>query len=241
MSAAKQLITRLVMSFLSKTKDSGRPYTVIVEGNIGSGKTTFLQHFSKHRDVTVLAEPVDAWRNIKGNNLLSLLYEDPKKWSFTFQSYAQVTMLQNHTKQTLKPIKMIERSVYSARYCFVERLLRDGLLPAPSAAVLDHWFQWIIEHNLAEVDLVVYLRTTPEVVYERILKRKRPEERTVSMDYLKSLHDLHEEWLFHKTLHKCPAPTLVLNADLERSVIKAEFEKWEPQILNKGSAEAHAI
>lgn len=47
-----------------------RPYTVIVEGNIGSGKTTFLNYFKQFEDVNVLAEPVNKWRNCNGHNLL---------------------------------------------------------------------------------------------------------------------------------------------------------------------------
>jgi deoxynucleoside kinase len=47
-----------------------RPFTVIVEGNIGSGKTTFLNYFSNFKDVEVLQEPIDRWRNVQGHNLL---------------------------------------------------------------------------------------------------------------------------------------------------------------------------
>lgn len=100
---------------MSISKDSQRPFTVIVEGNIGSGKTTFLQHFNKFDDICVLAEPLELWRDCNGHNLLGLLYEDRKKWSFTFQSYVQLTMLEQHTKVTDRPIKLMERSIYSAR------------------------------------------------------------------------------------------------------------------------------
>jgi deoxynucleoside kinase len=47
-----------------------RPFTVFVEGNIGSGKTTFLEHFCQFEDITLLTEPVEEWRNLKGWNLL---------------------------------------------------------------------------------------------------------------------------------------------------------------------------
>jgi len=75
-----------------------RPFTVVVEGNIGSGKTTFLEHFKKFsEEVEILAEPVEKWRNAKGHNLLQMMYENPSRWSLTFQTYVQLTMLQNHT------------------------------------------------------------------------------------------------------------------------------------------------
>lgn len=42
---------------------------------------------------------------------------------------------------------------------------------------------------------VVYLRTDPEVAYQRIKTRNRPEERNVTFEYIKHLHDLHDRWL----------------------------------------------
>lgn len=45
------------------------PFTICVEGNIGSGKTTFLEHFEKF-NATILLEPVHLWRDVKGVNLL---------------------------------------------------------------------------------------------------------------------------------------------------------------------------
>ena len=58
-----------------------RPFTVVVEGNIGSGKSTFLSHFSSKQPedqggedglVDILAEPVNKWRDVDGHNLLEV-------------------------------------------------------------------------------------------------------------------------------------------------------------------------
>lgn len=46
------------------------PFTVFIEGNIGAGKTTFLNHFKKYDDVCLHTEPVEKWRNVLGVNLL---------------------------------------------------------------------------------------------------------------------------------------------------------------------------
>ena len=115
--------------------DKDRPYTVIVEGNIGSGKTTFLQHFASDCNtpttVETFQEPVNKWRDVQGHNTLGLMYEDPKRWSLTFQTYVQLTMLDLHTRGTTQPgaTKMMERSIYSAKYCFVENLKINGTMP----------------------------------------------------------------------------------------------------------------
>lgn len=217
---------------MTTKRKTNRPFTVIVEGNIGSGKTTFLEYFKKYQNVCVLAEPVEMWRNCNGHNLLAHLYQDPKKWSFSFQSYVQLTMLQQHIKPTTCPIKLLERSIYSAKYCFVEKMSRDNTIPAPSAAVINEWFQWITTNVDVSVDLIVYLRTTPEVVYERVLKRSRQEEKTVSLEYLKDIHEMHENWLYYKTMFSCPAPVITLDANLDRSLIEEEYEKYRGCIMN---------
>lgn len=58
-------------------KENTKPFTIFVEGNIGSGKTTFLKHFAALDNVVTLAEPVDRWREVRGENFLvrCLVYE----------------------------------------------------------------------------------------------------------------------------------------------------------------------
>lgn len=142
-------------NILTKMRKSiNKPFTVIVEGNIGSGKTMFLNRFNKNENVHICAEPVSKWQNCNGFNLLGLLYEDPKKWSFSFQSYVQLTMLQQHLQETIKPVKLMERSLYSARYCFVEKLTQDGLMAEPSKSVINEWFKWILNNADVSVDLI---------------------------------------------------------------------------------------
>lgn len=55
----------------------------------------------------------------------------------------------------------------------------------------------------------MYLRTTPEVVYERMKARARSEEKCIPFEYLKQLHELHENWLIHGH-HERPAPVSFL-------------------------------
>ena len=70
-----------------------------VQGNIGSGKTTFLNYFKDSKNVEVIPEPVEMWRNVGGYNPLDLLYKDPQRWCSTFQSYFQLTSLQLISKK----------------------------------------------------------------------------------------------------------------------------------------------
>lgn len=226
------MFIKRLLSTMKRTL-ANRPCTIAVEGNIGSGKTTFLKHMEKLGNVTIVAEPLDKWRDCKGHNLLDLMYMDPKRNSFTFQSYVQLTLLEAHSIKTPHPFKMLERSIYSARYCFVEKLKRDSLLSSPEFSVIDEWFKWIKKEQDVGIDMFVYLRTDPEVVYERIIKRDRAEERQVPFEYIRSLHEIHEDWLLNKTLYECPAPVFVLDGNVDLGEIGHEYGKFEVQVLNK--------
>lgn len=72
-----------------------------------------------------------------------MLYEDPNRWGFAFQANAQMTLAKLHAQPTKAPVKVMERSIYSARYCFVENLYRRLNFP--------------LDHSLIDVIFSVYL------------------------------------------------------------------------------------
>ena len=82
------------------------------------------------------------------------------RWSLTFQTYVQLTMLQNHTLPTDKPVKLMERSLHSAKYCFAENLRRTGKMPESEYLVLTRWFDFMLQSEDLDltVDLIVYLK-----------------------------------------------------------------------------------
>nr|CAD7568877.1 unnamed protein product [Timema californicum] len=69
---------------------------------------------SSDEDFTDLIDPDDEKIEL-GVFVLGLMYEDPKRWSLTFQTYVQLTMLDLHTRHTAQPTKLMERSIFSAR------------------------------------------------------------------------------------------------------------------------------
>ncbi|XP_071128547.1 thymidine kinase 2, mitochondrial-like [Mytilus edulis] len=209
----------------------GKKYTVSVEGNIGCGKTTLLEYFRSSPNVEAIREPVEQWTNIQGHNALALLYEDPQRWSFTFNLYAQLTRIQMHVKPHMKPVKMLERSLYSTRYCFVENDFRNKTINGMELGILNGWFDFLMERENTSLDLIIYLRADPQVCFNRIKKRSRKEECCVPFELIQSLHDLHEEWLIQHKKFKLPAPVLVLDANKEYSEITQLYEDKRQEIL----------
>lgn len=209
-----------------------KPFTICIEGNIGSGKTTFLKHFEKFNNATILPEPVHLWRNVAGVNLLDGIYKEPEKYAFLFQSYAQLTRLQLHTMSTPSPYKIMERSIFSTR-CFLENMKRTNTILDLETVVLEKWYDWCIESANIKTDLIVYLRTTPEVVYQRMQARAREEEDSVPIEYLMQIHEIHEDWLYRQTLFSLPAPVMIIDGDKSLEEMVPQFEKCKDRILNR--------
>lgn len=216
-----------------------RKCTVAIEGNIASGKTTLLQYFSKFEDALVYQEPVDKWRSVKGHNLLGYMYSDPPRWSLAFQTYVQLTMIDQHKSviPSEKRVKLMERSLFSAKYCFVENLFQSSRMTEVEYAILTEWFDWLVANDNPHLDLIVYLRTDPAVCWNRIQARHRPEEIHIPKEYLYNLHDLHEDWLIGRRKFSVPCPVLVLDANGDLRKMEHLFGQHCDEILcNNGRA-----
>ncbi|XP_064466397.1 thymidine kinase 2, mitochondrial-like isoform X2 [Ornithodoros turicata] len=216
---------------LKKTVNSGKKITVTVEGNVGCGKTTFLEYCQQFKDTETLMEPVGRWRDLDGDNLLELMYKDPRRWGLTFQTYVQLTMLKLHLIPSSAPVKMMERSIHSARYVFIENLYNKGFMQPTEYRILDEWYQHLLESAPVSIDLIVYLRTDPEVALERIKLRKRQEEVEMPLDYLKTLHELHDNWLLGKSKFPLPAKVLVIDANRKLPDLQREFDRHIPDLI----------
>jgi thymidine kinase len=75
------------------------------------------------------------------------------------------------------------------------------------------------------VDLIVYLRTTPEICYQRLKMRCREEEKVIPLEYLDAVHRLYEEWLITGSLFPAAAPVLVMDADHSMEKMLQLFEQ----------------
>lgn len=76
----------------------------------------------------------------------------------------------------------------------------------------------------------MYLRSNPEVVYDRVLSRNRSEEKTVTLKYLQSLHEAHEKWLTNPNLS---TPVFVIDANASINDIVKSYKKILPALYKK--------
>lgn len=196
----------------------------IVEGNIGSGKSTFLKMVAERLPFQAVYEPHTKWQNVgEGNNLLERFYEDTPRWAYTFQSYAFITRIMEQQKKFFQEpdsVQLVERSVYSDRYCFAKNCLEMGTMSELEWQLYKDWFAWLVENYAPVPTGFIYLQADPAICLERLKKRARQEEVGVSLEYLQALHDKHEQWLIKKegvtdTLKQIPVLVLCANYDFE--------------------------
>ncbi len=195
--------------------------SIIVEGNIGAGKSTFLKLLSSALDIQPVFEPHDKWQNIGGENLLENFYQDTQRWAYSFQTYAFVSRVieqENFLEKSKNNNLVLERSVYSDRYCFAKNAFEMGVMTELEWELYKKWFEWLVTGYTIKPTGFIYLQTDPEVCYKRLIKRARSEEKTVRLDYLKKLHSKHEDWLVNKVNiadYLKDLPVLVLNCNKE--------------------------
>ncbi len=198
----------------------------IVEGNIGAGKSTFLRLIQKHLAVDIIYEPHEQWQKVGGQeNLLEKFYADTPRWAYTFQTYAFVTRImaqEAHAIQNKGGACLLERSVFSDRYCFARNCFEQGTMTALEWKLYQEWFAWLVDQYTTKPTGFIYLRTDAQVCYERLVKRNRHEESAVPLQYLEQLHNKHEQWLIHKQgiasyLEQTPVLVLDCNEDFEHN------------------------
>ncbi len=192
----------------------------ILEGNIGAGKTTFLRLAAQHLpDIKAIFEPINNWQdNQFGQSLLSNFYENPQRWAYTLELLTLICRVHDHIKeqQDSGTVKVIERSIYSGYYCFAHNSYAQGFMNDIEWYLYEKWFSFLIPHKCLPPRGFIYLRVSPEVAYERIKKRNRHEEKTLSFTYLKQIHKRHEMFLVKKDgilPHLKRVPTLILNCN----------------------------
>jgi len=113
-------------------------------------------------------------------------------------------------------------------------------MPEDQYLVLKEWYHFLLKHfPQLKPDSIIYLRSTPEIVYERMQRRMRIEEKSVTIEYLKEIHQFYESWLNSnnsQTVLDCGnkvfnCPIVILNADNSAEKVVNDFESNSENIF----------
>lgn len=207
----------------------------IIEGTIGAGKSTFLQLLGKaFPDIITALEPVENWDSPQhGNSLLENFMDDAHRWAFTMETCAMMCRVREHMHyQTMcNTQRIVERSIYSGHYVFSLNGYRQGFMTEQEWSIYLTFFEYLTRHCQKPLGFI-YLRTAPEIAYERIQKRARVSESGISLDYLKQLHACHEEFLVEKKSSVHTVPVLILDCDKDFEDDATHFNLLCKQVQN---------
>jgi len=194
----------------------------IVEGNIGTGKTTFLKALQQSLPHTLVSlEAVDYWQNeSQGQSILENFYNAPERWAYSMETITLKIRIQEHLAQQNSPIPLIvERSIYSGLHCFAYNSFQQGFLNQLEWNIYNSWFHFLTSKNCLPPHGFIYLQADPQVSYQRTLRRERQAENSISLQYLQQIHERHEKFLItkenmHHSIFDVPVLILDCNYDL---------------------------
>lgn len=176
---------------------------VAVAGNIGAGKSSFVEFLQSRYDIEPVFEPND------DNPFLEDFYGDMGRWAFHSQLYFLAAKLDIHRgiRDATHDI-LQDRTLWEDAEIFAEHLARSGVLSEREYSTYRLIYE-SVRDDLRPPDLMIYLRCPVKVLRRRIRARGRDMESAIPTSYLKALHALYEEWFARYSL----SPTVVFQTD----------------------------
>ncbi len=173
---------------------------IAVAGNIGVGKSTLVEQLSTELGWKSFFEPVTE------NPYLSDFYNDMQAWAFHSQVYFLTRRLRVHRSlMNINGSVIMDRSVYEDAEVFAYNLFLQDAISERDYDTYRELYQVLVEF-LPPPDLVIYLRASVSTLLNRISKRGRDYERTISADYLADLNELYHGWV--DSFDLCPVLTV---------------------------------
>ena len=161
---------------------------IAIAGNIGAGKTTLTGLLNKHYGWEAHYE------DVVENPYLDDFYAEMERWSFNLQIY----FLNSRFRQLLDIQKngndvVQDRSIYEDAHIFAPNLKAMGLMNQRDFKNYQELFE-LMESLIQGPDLLIYLRSSIPNLVNKIHKRGRDYENSISIDYLSRLNERYEAW-----------------------------------------------
>ena len=173
---------------------------IVVEGPIGVGKTSLAQRLADHIGADILLE------RPQENPFLERFYQDPQRHAMSTQLFflfQRINELRDQAQMDLFNTRTVSDYLFEKDALFARLNLSDD----------EYKLYQNIYQSLAPQaptpDLVIYLQASTDTLFERVHRRGRGYERSVSNDYLNRLGNSYGEF-FHQYED---APLMMVNSE----------------------------
>jgi deoxyadenosine/deoxycytidine kinase len=152
---------------------------IVIEGNIGAGKTSLATKIASEYNAKLILE------RFADNPFLPKFYEDSVRYAFPLEM--SFLAERYHQLKTELQAKELFTAFTISDYFFMKSIIfAQNTLEKDEFNLYRNLFN-IIYHTLHKPDLYVYLYLTPENLLKNIKKRGRDYEQNISKEYLETI------------------------------------------------------
>ncbi len=162
-------------------------YYIAIEGPIGVGKSSLARLLSKELGARLVVEEFEE------NPFLPEFYVDPERYAFQTQLFF---LLQRYRQQQdLRQVDMFQKLLVTD-YMFVKDRLFASLNLNEKEMQLYDTVANLLERNVINPDLVIYLQADTDTLMKNIAKRGREMEKNITYEYIDALNQVYTEFFF---------------------------------------------
>jgi deoxyguanosine kinase len=172
---------------------------IAVEGVIGAGKTSLATMLGKHLQAELIKE------EFENNPFLEDFYKDPERVAFQTQIFFLLSRYKQ--QQRLHQHDLFSTCIVSDYIFAKDRIFATLNLNEKEMKLYDGLAR-LMERDIVQADLVIYLQSSTERLMRNIRQRARGMEENMAVDYIQALNDLYNNFFFHYT----QTPLLVINS-----------------------------
>jgi len=154
---------------------------VVIEGNIGAGKTTLALRIADRFNARLILE------QFADNPFLPKFYNNPEKYSFPLE----LSFLAGRYKQLKDELgsQDLFKNFTVADYYFMKSLVFAASTLKGDEYILYRQIFYIVYGSLPKPDIYVYLHLNPERLLQNIERRGRDYEKSITKEYLQKIQE----------------------------------------------------
>lgn len=174
-------------------------YYIAVEGVIGVGKTSLCSLIGENFSAKIVYEKFEE------NPFLEDFYSDRDRFAFQTQLYFLLSRYRQH--QEMMQVELFHKLLVSD-YMFVKDKIFANITLSDKELVLYNSVVTLLERDIPNPDLVIYLQSSTDRLMENIRERGRHYEELITEDYIQQLNDAYNDFF----LRYDSSPLLIVNS-----------------------------